>query len=142
MIKTCFICLATLFLSFYSFSIDTLKVEKEIYNKINSYRAKIGKSKLAYAPQNVQSCRKHSLYMGVNWDLIHVSSLQEVNARAEIIQLNTTMNINEIEAGQSVLDIFVKSLPHKKIIESDYNEISVGVFITSDDDLWVTVRFY
>jgi hypothetical protein len=80
--------------------------------------------------------------MGVNWDLIHVSSLQEVNARAEIIQLNTTMNINEIEAGQSVLDIFVKSLPHKKIIESDYNEISVGVFITSDDDLWVTVRFY
>jgi uncharacterized protein YkwD len=142
MIKTCFICLATIFLSFYSFSIDTLKVEKEIYNKINSYRAKIGKSKLTYAPQNVQSCRKHSLYMGVNWDLIHVSSLQEVNARAEIIQLNTTMNINEIEAGQSVLDIFVKSLPHKKIIESDYKEISVGVFITSDDDLWVTVRFY
>jgi uncharacterized protein YkwD len=80
--------------------------------------------------------------MGVNWDLIHVSSLQEVNARAEIIQLNTTMNINEIEAGQSVLDIFVKSFPHKKIIESDYKEISVGVFITADDDLWVTVRFY
>jgi hypothetical protein len=80
--------------------------------------------------------------MGTNWILVHVSSLEEVNARAEIIQLNTTMNQNEIQAAKSVLDIFIKSLPHKKIIESDFKEISIGVFLTADDDLWVTVRFY
>jgi uncharacterized protein YkwD len=80
--------------------------------------------------------------MGTNWILVHVSSLQEVNASAEIIQLNTTMNQNEIQTAKSVLDIFIKSLPHKKIIESDYREISVGVYITDDEDLWVTIRFY
>jgi uncharacterized protein YkwD len=142
MIKSCFVCLATLFLSFYSFSIDTLQVEKEIYNKINSYRAKIGKSKLAYAPQNVRSCRKHSISMGTSVKLQHVESLSEVSALAEIIQINYTLGRTENETAQDVLDIFIDSTPHKKIIESNYKEISVGVFITTDDDIWVTVRFY
>jgi uncharacterized protein YkwD len=142
MLNFYFLSIAIVFLSFYSFSTDTLKIEKEIYNQINSYRTKIGKSKLTYSSKNVKSCRNHSLYMGTNWILVHVSSLQEVNASAEIIQLNTTMNQNEIQTAKSVLDIFIKSLPHKKIIESDYREISVGVYITDDEDLWVTIRFY
>jgi len=142
MVKVCFLSIASAFLSFYSFSIDTLKVEKEIYNQINSYRTKIGKSKLTYSTQNVQSCRKHSLFMGTNWKLVHVSSLSQVNANAEIIQQNYTMSRNEVETAKSVLEVFINSAPHKKIIESDYKEISVGVFITADDDLWVTVRFY
>jgi uncharacterized protein YkwD len=142
MLNFFFLSLTTVFLSLYSFSTDTLKIEKEIYNQINTYRTKIGKSKLTYSSENVKSCRNHSLYMGTNWILVHVSSLEEVNARAEIIQLNTTMNQNEIQAAKSVLDIFIKSLPHKKIIESDFKEISVGVYTTADEDLWVTVRFY
>ena len=123
-------------------SIDTLKLEQAIFNQINLYRVNNGLPKCTYSPQQVRSCRNHSLYMGTNWILVHVSSLEEVNARAEIIQLNTTMNQNEIQAAKSVLDIFIKSLPHKKIIESDFKKISIGVFITADDDLWVTVRFY
>jgi uncharacterized protein YkwD len=128
--------------SFSAHSIDTLKLEQAIFNQINQYRVNNGLPKCTYSAQQVRLCRNHSLYMGTNWILVHVSSLEEVNARAEIIQLNTTMNQNEIQAAKSVLDIFIKSLPHKKIIESDFKEISVGIYITSDDDLWVTVRFY
>ena len=71
-----------------------------------------------------------------------MSSLQEVNARAEIIQFNYTLARNELETGISVLEVFIDSSPHKNIIESDYKAMSVGVFISDDDDLWVTIRFY
>jgi hypothetical protein len=80
--------------------------------------------------------------MGNNWILVHVSNLKEVSAQAEIIQLNTTMTQNETQTAKSVLDIFINSLPHKQIIESNFKEISVGVYTTADEDLWVTVRFY
>jgi uncharacterized protein YkwD len=125
----------------YSFSIDTLKVEEEIFNKINSYRVENGKSKLKYSSQMVQACRNHSIYMSINGKLEHVKSLREVNASAEIIQYNYTLGRTELEIGQDVLDIFIESLPHKKIIDSDYKEISVGVHITADEDIWVTIRF-
>ena len=80
--------------------------------------------------------------MGTSVKLQHVASLSEVNALAEIIQINYTLGRTEIETAQDVLDIFIESASHKKIIESNYKEISVGVFITTDDDIWVTVRFY
>jgi uncharacterized protein YkwD len=142
MIRICLISLLTILSSFYSFSIDTLKVEKAIFNEINSYRVKIGKSSLKYATQSVQSCRKHSLVMGKSGKLQHVASLSKVNALAEIIQLNYTLGRTENEKALDILDIFIDSEPHKKIIESNYKDISVGVFITSEDDIWVTVRFY
>jgi uncharacterized protein YkwD len=127
--------------NFVIFSQDTTNIEKEIFNKINNYRVKIGKPKFTYTNKMVSSCRSHSSYMNTNWTLVHVKSLSEVGANAEIIQLNTTMNSTDAEVGVSVLDIFIKSPSHKKIIEGDYKQISVGVFVTSDDDLWVTIRF-
>jgi nitrous oxidase accessory protein NosD len=80
--------------------------------------------------------------MGKSGKLQHVASLLKVNAPAEIIQLNYTLGRTENETALDILDIFIDSEPHKKIIESNYKDISVGVFITSEDDIWVTVRFY
>jgi hypothetical protein len=80
--------------------------------------------------------------MGKSGKLQHVASLSKVNALAEIIQLNYTLGRTENETALDILDIFIDSEPHKKIIESNYKDISVGVFITSEDDIWVTVRFY
>jgi uncharacterized protein YkwD len=138
--KSCLFFAATL-LSLYSYSIDTLKVEKEIFNRINTYRVKLGKTKLTYTSPMVESCRNHSLYMATNEKLEHVTSLDEVNALAEIIQYNYTLGRTEFETSQDVLAVFIESLPHKKIIESAYKEIAVGVYITSDESIWVTIRF-
>jgi hypothetical protein len=80
--------------------------------------------------------------MGKSGKLQHVANLSKVNALAEIIQLNYTLGRTENETALDILDIFIDSEPHKKIIESNYKDISVGVFITSEDDIWVTVRFY
>jgi len=124
------------------FSMDTLTLEKEIYNKINSYRKAQGLTKLTYLSENVQSCRQHSKRMGDKWQLFHVSKLDSVHARAEIIQLNFTMSQTVLETAQSVLETFTDSPPHKNIMVSAYQSISVGVFITDDEDLWVTIRFY
>jgi uncharacterized protein YkwD len=109
---------------------DNSNLEKEIFNKINNYRVKIGKSKFTFNDSLVKSCRSHSNSMGINYKLEHVKNLSEVGANAEII-----------ETSDDVLDIFLDSPSHKKIIEGIYNQISIGVYVTKDEDLWVTIRF-
>jgi uncharacterized protein YkwD len=126
---------------FNSFAHDTTAVEKEIFNKINSYRSTIGKSKFTYVSSKVESCRSHSRLMGFNNKLEHVKSLSQVGANAEIIQMNYTDGRTNEEIAIDVLEIFIDSQAHKKIIEGDYSQISVGIFITKDEDLWVTIRF-
>ena len=126
---------------FYSFAHDTTSVEKEIFNKINKYRIELGKSKLTYDVSKVESCRSHSRFMGLNNKLEHVKSLSQVGVNAEIIQMNYTDGRTDEEIAIDVLDIFIDSPAHKKILEGAYNQISVGVFITEDEDLWVTIRF-
>lgn len=120
---------------------DTSKLEKEIYKQINNYRIKIGEPKFIYNNSKVQSCRNHSKFMGTKNSLEHVKNLSNVGANSEIIQLNYTDGRTINETSKDVLDIFLDSPPHKKIIEGDYKEISIGVYITDDEDLWVTIRF-
>lgn len=133
--------LFSLLFYFQLFCQDTSNVEKEIFNKINNYRVNLGKTKLTYNSTMVRGCRNHSKFMGTNNSLVHVKSLSDVGASAEIIQLNYTDGRTNSEIGVDVLDIFVDSPSHKKIIEAGYKQISVGVYITSDKDLWVTIRF-
>ncbi|MFM7662314.1 MAG: hypothetical protein ACKO6A_06590, partial [Bacteroidota bacterium] len=54
---------------------DNSNLEKEIFNKINNYRVKIGKSKFIYNDSLVKSCRSHSNSMGINYKLEHVKNL-------------------------------------------------------------------
>jgi len=54
--------------------------------------------------------------MGKSGKLQHVASLSKVNAPAEIIQLNYTLGRTENETALDILDIFIDSEPHKKII--------------------------
>ena len=62
-----------LIISGQAFSMDTLTLEKEIYNKINNYRKAKGLTKLSYLSENVESCRAHSRRMGDQGQLFHVS---------------------------------------------------------------------
>ncbi|MFM7474008.1 MAG: CAP domain-containing protein [Crocinitomicaceae bacterium] len=119
---------------------DNSNLEKEIFNKINNYRVKIGKSKFIYNDSMVKSCRSHSNSMGINYKLEHVKNLSEVGANAEIIQLNYTDGRTLVEISSDVLEIFLDSPPHKKIIEDGYKQISIGVYVSEDEDLWVTIR--
>lgn len=120
---------------------DSAKLEKEMYKQINNYRIKIGESKLNYNSSKVRSCRNHSKFMGAQNSLEHVKNLSKVGANSEIIQLNFTDGRTLNEISIDVMDVFLDSPPHKKIIEGDYKEISIGVYITEDKDLWVTIRF-
>ena len=121
------------------FSQDLNNLEKEISNKINSYRKKINKNTFAYNNNIVESCRTHSQFMGKNNTLVHVKNLSDANA--EIIQMNYTNDRTNSEVAEDVLNSFLNSPPHKKVIESNYSQISVGIYITTEQDLWVTVRF-
>ena len=67
--------------------------------------------------------------MGDQVQLFHVSKLDSVHAHAEIIQFNFTMNQTVLETAQSVLEVFTDSPPHKNIIVSAYQSISVGVLL-------------
>lgn len=103
---------------FYSFAHDTTSVEKEIFNKINKYRIELGKSKLTYDVSKVESCRSHCRFMVLNNKLEHVKSFSQVCANAEIIQLNYTDGRTDEEIAKDVLEIFIDSPAHKKILQA------------------------
>jgi uncharacterized protein YkwD len=119
---------------------DTTMLEKTIFDRINTHRVKIGKSELTYNNDMVVSCRKHSRYMGKTDNLVHVKNLGE--ASAEIIQMTYIMDMTNSEVANEVLQNFINSPSHKKIVESNYNRCSVGIFIDVDQSLWVTIRFF
>lgn len=124
------------------FSQDTTMLEKAIFDRINTHRTKIGRVKYVYNGSMVASCRKHSRYMGKTDNLVHVRSLDEVKASGEIIQMTYITDMTNSEIANEVLQNFLNSPPHKGMIESYHTKCSVGVFIKSDDSLWITIRFY
>ena len=130
------------FLSFFTWSQDTTSIEKEIFNKITTYRSKKNLNKLLYNCDMVKSCREYSYFMGKNDNLVHVKDIMSVNASAEIIQQTYIDEQTHSELATSVLNNFLSSPSHKKIIESKYIKISVGVFIGKDESIWVTIRFF
>lgn len=130
------------FLSFFTWSQDTTSIENEIFNKITSHRSKKNLNKLLYNYDMVKSCRNHSYFMGKNNNLVHVKDIMSVNASAEIIQQTYIDEQTNSELATSVLNAFLNSPSHKKIIESKYVKISVGIYIGEDESVWITIRFF
>jgi len=124
------------------FSQDTTMLEKSIFDRINTHRTKIGKTKYVYNNSMVGSCRKHSRYMGKTDNLVHVQDLESVNAGGEIIQMTYINDMTNSEVANEVLKNFLNSPSHKKLIESSYTKCTVGVFINNDGSLWITIRFF
>jgi uncharacterized protein YkwD len=122
------------------FSQDTL-LENEIFKKINIHQNKKGLKSLNYNKEQVKSCREHSKYMSINNLLEHVKDIDKVNASAEIIQQTYSDEQTNSEIAKSVLQSFLNSPSHKKIIETQYTKISVGIF-KNKEEIWITVRFF
>lgn len=122
------------------FSQDPL-LENEIFKKINTHQNKKGLKFLSYNKEQVKSCREHSKYMSINNLLVHVKDINKVNASAEIIQQTYSNEQTNSEIAKSVLQSFLNSPSHKKIIETQYTKISVGIF-KNGEEIWITIRFF
>ena len=73
--------------------------------------------------------------------LIHVKDIDSVNASAEIIQQTYSDEQTNSEIAKSVLDDFLNSPSHKKIIDTQYKKVSVGIH-KKGEEIWVTIRFF
>jgi len=152
--KTFFLFLLTTF-SFSVFSqVSVTDLEKIVYDKVKTYKKKMSNYKeLSLDTTMSNSCRKHSKYMCINDNLVHITSFDGVKGKSEIIQYNVYNGSDVNELAQEILTNFLNSPPHKKNIDDSSNMIGVGIYIKTtktvfdtetfvSQEVWVTIRFY
>lgn len=152
--KTFFLFLLTTF-SFSVFSqVSVTDLEKVVYEKVKTYKKKMSNYKeLSLDTTMSNSCRKHSKYMCINDNLVHITSFDGVKGKSEIIQYNVYNGSDVNELAQEILTNFLNSPPHKKNIDDSSTMIGVGIYIKTtktvfdtetfvSQEVWVTIRFY
>lgn len=152
--KTFFLFLLTTF-SFSVFSqVSVTDLEKVVYEKVKTYKKKMSNYKeLSLDTTMSNSCRKHSKYMCINDNLVHITSFDGVKGKSEIIQYNVYNGSDVNELAQEILTNFLNSPPHKENIDDSSTMIGVGIYIKTtktvfdtetfvSQEVWVTIRFY
>jgi uncharacterized protein YkwD len=79
--------------------------------------------------------------MGTTGDLKHISDFTKVIGKTEIIQQNHNFMRTNKEIAKSVLEVFLNSPSHKKMLEENSKQMGVGIYVDSEGLVWVTVRF-
>lgn len=118
-------------------------ISNDILHLINNHRVKEGKTILlkdtlyatAYAV-------KHSKYMISKASISH----DYFYLRSDGLKQKGAIRVSEnlaygYTSAQSVVNAWLKSTPHKKVIEGDYLKIGFGV-LKSDDKLYFTTLYY
>ena len=152
--KTFFLFLITT-ISFTCFGqVSVLELEKVVYEKVKTHKKKLSNYKeLSLDTTMSNSCRKHSKYMCVNDNLVHITSFDGVKGKSEIIQYNVYNGSDVNQLAQEILINFLNSPLHKKNIEDSSILIGVGIYIKTtktvfdtetfvSQEVWVTIRFY
>lgn len=114
-------------------------VESCFYNSINSERSSRGRARLALKSDLVTIARRHSQRMASDGRIYHNGNLgNEISgnwyAAGENVGMGPTCN--------SIHDAFMASTGHRNnILDSDYNQIGVGVAYDSDGTIYITEVF-
>lgn len=152
--KTFFLFLLTTISFTFFGQVSVSELEKAVYEKVKTHKKKLSNYKeLSLDTTMSNSCRKHSKFMCVNDDLIHITSFDGVKGKSEIIQYNVYNGSDVNELAQEILINFLNSPLHKKNIEDSSILIGVGIYIKKtktvfdtetfvSQEVWVTIRFY
>ena len=114
-------------------------VETCFFNAMNAERAAKGKPKLALASDLTTIARNHSKKMAADGTIYHNNNL------GSQISGNWTAAGENVGMGpdcQSIHDAFMASPGHRaNILDTDYNQVGVGVATDSDGTVYVTEDF-
>lgn len=113
--------------------------ESCFFNYINSERAAVGRKKLTLASDLVSIARKHSAKMAADGTIYHNNNLgNEISGNWYAAGENVGMGPD----CKSVHDAFMASPGHKaNILDSDYNQVGVGVAYDNGGTLYITEDF-
>lgn len=141
-------------ITFFSYSqISQYELESKIYEKVKTHKKKLSNYKELFLDTTMSnSCGKHSKYMCVNDNLVHIQSFDGVKGKSEIIQYKAYNGSDVNDLAQKILTNFLNSPPHKKNIEETSTLIGVGIYIKTTktvfgeetfitQEVWVTIRF-
>ena len=148
--------ITTLFIlfSFVSLTQTNIELENKVYEKIKSYKKKLGNYKeLTVDTTMSRFCRQHSIKMYSEDNLEHIKSFNCVKGKSEIIQYVVHSNNDFDKLAQKILTNFLNSPSHKKSIDETSTLIGVGIYIKKIEtvidfdtfisyEVWVTIRFF
>src|SRR5438552_1915375 len=111
-------------------------VESCFYNKINAERAVVGHPKLTLMSDLTSIARNHSQKMAHDGTIYHNNNLaNDVSGNWTAVGENVGMG----PTCQSIHDAFMASTGHRaNILDTDYNQVGVGVALGSDGTIYVT----
>ncbi|MBS9463310.1 CAP domain-containing protein [Flagellimonas sp. 389] len=123
--------------------VDATKMEKDLLDLINQYRAETGATKLQSSTSSYKYAKDHNVYMIGQNKLSH----DNFDSRASKI----ASEINAVDIGenvarhyataQSTLDGWLKSSSHKTTIEGDYTHTVLSVQLDKEGRPYFTQIF-
>jgi uncharacterized protein YkwD len=128
-----------LFVSCFSFSQMT-ELEKAVFNEFKVYKKKFNGNNVQLDTSLSLACKDHSNSMFKVFKLFH-AKIDGVTFKSEICQQSFATSKIVKENAKFILEGFLTSPEHTKLLREKSNYMGVGVVVDEYDTYWVTVRF-
>jgi uncharacterized protein YkwD len=117
------------------------QLEKEVYNEFQSYKIKLNKNAVRLDEEISKGAKLHSTNMFNSNDLYH-DNIEVLPVKSEICQYSFKVSDDLKENAKFILEGFLISQSHKKLLEEKSDLMGVGIYVDEETDTyWVTIRF-
>ena len=123
--------------------VDATKMENDLLNLINQYRAETGATKLQSSSSSYKYAKDHNTYMIGQNKLSHDNfDTRASKIASEINAVDISENVaRHYATAQSALDGWLKSNAHKSTIEGDYTHTTLSVQLDKEGRPYFTQIF-
>jgi uncharacterized protein YkwD len=117
---------------------------EEILIKINKYRSDQSLGKIEFNKNSATALAvEHCIYMIENGKVSHENFSKRNQALIEIGAVKVGENIAfGYTLSSSIVNAWINSPGHKKVLEGNYNHIGIGVVTSANNKNYVTALFY
>jgi hypothetical protein len=125
--------------SFISFS-QMSNLEKAVFEEFRIYKKKYNGNIVQLDTTLSFNCKEHSNTMYKVFKLFH-AKMDGVNFKSEICQESFVTSKITKENAKFILDGFLVSSDHAKLLREKSNYMGIGITVDEYDKYWVTIRF-
>jgi hypothetical protein len=133
------ITLLFIFISYLSFSQMT-ELEKAVFDEFKTYKKKYNGNTIQLDTVLSFECKEHSNSMYKVFNLFHAKP-NGITFKSEICQQSFAISKITKENAKFILDGFLTSVPHTKLLKEKSDFMGVGITVDNYDTYWVTIRF-
>jgi|688.fasta_scaffold659728_3 uncharacterized protein YkwD len=133
--------ITTLFILFYFVYFSQMSdLEKAVFEEFKIYKKNYNGNTVKLDTTLSFGCKEHSITMYKVVNLFH-AKMDGVSFKSEICQESFATSKSTKENSKFILDGFLVSSEHTKLLREKSEYMGVGIFVDQYDNYWVTIRF-